>query len=107
MGGIEQASLDYARALTAQGVSVLNVLAANADVPAKTTAELVALLRREPGKFNYGSSGNYGTMHVPMEMLKANASVLINGSGLHVSSKHAPSPIGLCKRAMSGSMVSA
>ena len=31
--------------------------------------------RREahPGKFNYGSSGNYGTMHVPMEMLKASA----------------------------------
>ena len=27
----------------------------------------------KPGKFNYGSSGNYGTMHVPMEMLKANA----------------------------------
>jgi tripartite-type tricarboxylate transporter receptor subunit TctC len=27
-------------------------------------------MRKSPGKFNYGSSGNYGTMHVPMEMLK-------------------------------------
>ncbi len=28
-------------------------------------------MRNNPAKFNYGSSGNYGTMHVPMEMLKA------------------------------------
>ena len=28
---------------------------------------------RNPGAYNYGSSGNYGTMHVPMEMLKAEA----------------------------------
>ena len=29
--------------------------------------------KRKPGAYNYGSSGNYGTMHVPMEMLKAAA----------------------------------
>ena len=31
--------------------------------------------RREPGKITYGSSGNYGTMHVPMEMLALAAGV--------------------------------
>ncbi len=29
--------------------------------------------RKKPAAYNYGSSGNYGTMHVPMEMLKASA----------------------------------
>ncbi|MGZ5180760.1 MAG: tripartite tricarboxylate transporter substrate binding protein, partial [Ramlibacter sp.] len=28
--------------------------------------------RKHPGKLNYGSSGNYGTMHVPMEILAQN-----------------------------------
>ena len=44
-----------------------SVLAVNADVPAKTTAELVALLRLEPGKFNYGSIGNGSLSHLAME----------------------------------------
>ena len=35
--------------------------------------EFVADAKRKPGTYNYGSSGNYGTMHVPMEMLKASA----------------------------------
>jgi tripartite-type tricarboxylate transporter receptor subunit TctC len=46
-----------------------NVLAINADVPAKTTAELVALLKRDPGKFNYGSIGNGSLTHLAMEAL--------------------------------------
>ena len=49
------------------------VLVVRADAPWQTLAEFVADLRRQPGKYNYGSSGNYGTMHVPMEMLKASA----------------------------------
>ena len=49
------------------------VLVVRADAPWKTLAEFVADLKRQPGKYNYGSSGNYGTMHVPMEMLKAQA----------------------------------
>jgi tripartite-type tricarboxylate transporter receptor subunit TctC len=49
------------------------VLVVRADSPWHTLAEFVADLRRNPGKYNYGSSGNYGTMHVPMEMLKASA----------------------------------
>jgi tripartite-type tricarboxylate transporter receptor subunit TctC len=49
------------------------VLVVRAEAPWKTLAEFVADLKTQPGRYNYGSSGNYGTMHVPMEMLKAQA----------------------------------
>src|SRR6476646_1743751 len=49
------------------------VLVVRAGAPWQTFAEFVADVKRNPGKYNYGSSGNYGTMHVPMEMLKAQA----------------------------------
>jgi tripartite-type tricarboxylate transporter receptor subunit TctC len=49
------------------------VLVVRADSPWKTLADFVKDVKAQPGRFNYGSSGNYGTMHVPMEMLKANA----------------------------------
>ncbi|MBU6143645.1 MAG: tripartite tricarboxylate transporter substrate binding protein [Betaproteobacteria bacterium] len=47
------------------------VLVVRAETPWKTYKEFVAEMRKNPTKFNYGSSGNYGTMHVPMEQLKA------------------------------------
>jgi tripartite-type tricarboxylate transporter receptor subunit TctC len=46
-----------------------SVLAVNADVPARTIAELIALLKREPGKFNYGSIGNGSLSHLAMEAI--------------------------------------
>ncbi|MDM0076463.1 tripartite tricarboxylate transporter substrate binding protein [Variovorax sp. J2P1-59] len=46
------------------------VLVVRADAPWKTLSEFIADARVKPGTYNYGSSGNYGTMHVPMEMLK-------------------------------------
>ena len=49
------------------------VLVVRADAPWRTLGEFIAELKRKPGTYNYGSSGNYGTMHVPMEMLKAAA----------------------------------
>jgi tripartite-type tricarboxylate transporter receptor subunit TctC len=49
------------------------VLVVRADAPWPTFAAMVADAKARPGKFNYGSSGNYGTMHVPMEVLKAEA----------------------------------
>jgi len=45
------------------------VFVVRADAPWKTWAEFAAAARANPGRFTYGSSGNYGTMHVPMEML--------------------------------------
>ena len=49
------------------------VLAVRADAPWKNAAEFLEAAKKEPGKIPYGSSGNYGTMHVPMEMLNASA----------------------------------
>jgi tripartite-type tricarboxylate transporter receptor subunit TctC len=49
------------------------VLVVRADSPWKTLADFLKDTKASPGKYNYGSSGNYGTMHVPMEMLKAQA----------------------------------
>jgi tripartite-type tricarboxylate transporter receptor subunit TctC len=49
------------------------VLVVRADAPWQTAQEFVADLKRNPAKYSYGSSGNYGTMHVPMEMLKNTA----------------------------------
>jgi len=49
------------------------VFVVRADAPWKTLAEFLADAKKNPAKYNFGSSGNYGTMHVPMEMLKAKA----------------------------------
>ena len=46
------------------------VLAVAADAPYKNYASFERYAKDNPGKLNFGSSGNYGTMHVPMEMLK-------------------------------------
>jgi tripartite-type tricarboxylate transporter receptor subunit TctC len=51
------------------------VLAVRADAPWKTVKDFVEDARKRPGAINYGSSGNYGTMHVPMEILAQNAGV--------------------------------
>ena len=51
------------------------VLAVRADSPYKSVADLVAAARKAPGAIAFGSSGNYGTMHVPMEMLSQAAGV--------------------------------
>src|SRR5689334_631646 len=51
------------------------VLAVRADSPWKSVADLLEAAKKSPGAIPYGSSGNYGTMHVPMEMLSGAASV--------------------------------
>ena len=56
------------------------VLAVRAESPWKTLAEFLADAKNRPGAISYGSSGNYGTMHVPMEMFAARAGVKL----LHV-----------------------
>ena len=45
------------------------VLAVRAESPWKSVQEFVDDAKKRPGAINYGSSGNYGTMHVPMEIL--------------------------------------
>jgi tripartite-type tricarboxylate transporter receptor subunit TctC len=51
------------------------VLAVRADAPWKSVKEFVEDAKKRPGAINYGSSGNYGTMHVPMEILAQDAGI--------------------------------
>ena len=51
------------------------VLAVRADAPWQSVKDFVDDARKRPGAINYGSSGNYGTMHVPMEILAHTAGI--------------------------------
>ncbi len=51
------------------------VLAVRAESPWKTAKEFIDDAAKRPSAINYGSSGNYGTMHVPMEILTQVAGV--------------------------------
>ncbi len=56
------------------------VLIVRADSPWKTYKDFITAVKAKPGTVTFGSSGNYGTMHVPMEQLK----VATNTFMLHV-----------------------
>jgi len=56
------------------------VLAVRADSPWKNVQEFVADAKKRPGAITFGSSGNYGTMHMPMEMFAGSAGIKL----LHV-----------------------
>lgn len=47
------------------------IVAVNNDFPAKNPAELIALLKANPGKFNYASSGTGSSNQFATELLKA------------------------------------
>lgn len=51
------------------------VLAVRADAPWKNLQDFLDDAKKRPSAINYGSSGNYGTMHVPMEILSQTANV--------------------------------
>ncbi|WP_353152892.1 tripartite tricarboxylate transporter substrate binding protein [Pollutimonas bauzanensis] len=51
------------------------VLVVQADAPWKTVQEFIEAAKKNPESITYGSSGIYGTMHVPMEMLSHAADV--------------------------------
>jgi tripartite-type tricarboxylate transporter receptor subunit TctC len=83
-------SMQYDHVKDFQPVSLLsfspNLLLVNPTFPAKTVSELVDILKKEPGKYNYGSGGVGGSQQLAMEvMLLAIGSkmthVPFNGSG--------------------------
>jgi len=51
------------------------VIVVNSKVPAKNAQELIALLKANPGKYNYGSSGNGTILHLATEMFLDEAGV--------------------------------
>lgn len=54
-----------------------HVLVVNNNFKAKTTTELIALAKSNPGKFSYGSAGAGSTFHMSAELFKAVAGVSI------------------------------
>jgi tripartite-type tricarboxylate transporter receptor subunit TctC len=59
------------------------MLVVHPSTPAGSVKELIALLKANPGKYSYGSSGNGTIVHLASEMLKAQAGV----DALHVPYK--------------------
>ena len=48
-----------------------NVIAANVQLPANSMRELITLLKKEPGKYNFASVGNGSSSHLTMEYIKS------------------------------------
>jgi tripartite-type tricarboxylate transporter receptor subunit TctC len=59
---------------------VPNILIVNKDLPARTVPEVIELVRKDPGKYTYGSSGFGTSPHLSMEMFKQMAGLQV----LHV-----------------------
>jgi tripartite-type tricarboxylate transporter receptor subunit TctC len=64
-------------------------LVTRADFPANNLQELIAHVRKNPGKLNFGSSGTGLTGHLTMEMLKSAANLDI----VHIPYSGAPAAI--------------
>ncbi len=62
-----------------------SIVAVNAKVPAKSLSELIALFRKEPGKYAFGSAGNGTASHLANELFKLSAKV----NTIHVPFKSA------------------
>ncbi len=54
---------------------VPNMLVINNDIPAKNVAELIALMKANPGKWSFASSGNGTSQHLSGELFKGMAGV--------------------------------
>jgi tripartite-type tricarboxylate transporter receptor subunit TctC len=54
-----------------------NILVARKNFPANTLAEFIALAKKNPGKFNYGSSGNGTILHLAGALFAKQAGVNI------------------------------
>lgn len=51
------------------------VLVVRSELPYNTLKDFISAAKANPGKINYSSSGNYGALHTPMEMLSLAAGI--------------------------------
>jgi tripartite-type tricarboxylate transporter receptor subunit TctC len=65
---------------------VPNLLVVNPDIPVKTVAELIALLKANPNKYTFASSGNGTSQHLSGELFKSMAGVQMQ----HIPYKGSP-----------------
>ena len=65
---------------------VPNMLVINNDIPARNVAELIALMKANPGKWNFASSGNGTSQHLSGELFKGMANVQMQ----HIPYKGSP-----------------
>ncbi len=63
--------------------SSANLLVVHPSLPAKTVKEFIAIIKKNPGKMNYSSSGSGSTQHLSGEMLK----LMIKGDFTHIPYK--------------------
>ncbi len=70
-------------------VAVPQFLVVNKDFPANNLKELIAYVKQNPGKINFGSGGSGLTNHLTMELLKANTGIQI----MHVPYKGSPAAV--------------
>jgi tripartite-type tricarboxylate transporter receptor subunit TctC len=54
---------------------VPNMLVVNPDIPARSVAELITLMKANPGKYTFASSGNGTSQHLSGELFKSMAGV--------------------------------
>ena len=52
-----------------------NALVVNKDFPAKTVADLIAMAKKDPGKYSFGSAGIGGANHLSGELFKQMAGI--------------------------------
>ncbi|NDH60445.1 MAG: tripartite tricarboxylate transporter substrate binding protein [Alphaproteobacteria bacterium] len=55
--------------------SLPNMLVVNLDIPVKDVPELIALLKKNPGKYSFASAGSGTTLHLAGELFKIMAEV--------------------------------
>lgn len=76
-------------AAVTQLITQPSVLAVNPDLKVNTVAELVALLKANPGKYNFASIGNGSLSHLAMEAVALKSGTKI----LHVPYKGSPAAV--------------
>lgn len=71
---------DFARAFApvTQTSTVAMIIIVHPSVPARTVAELIALVKAKPGRLNYASSGFGGITHMAGELFNSMAHVKMN-----------------------------